>query len=234
MSAVARRPWELGPTGENQGKIEKPKRGAPPKPPRERILDAASELFYRHGIRAVGVDAIAEAADTNKMTLYRHFPSKDELIAECLREHAHEVDSYWDELSSRYAGDAEGEIKAWLEAVASCVTDVGERGCVMANASVELPEKDHPARAVIESFKRGTRERLVTLFRAAGLLEPEGLADEVFLLIEGARINMQSLGSDGPASRLVRMIEALIQSHRPQMPAEATAATSESPTREQR
>src|SRR4051794_23052390 len=222
MSAVARRPWELGPTGESQGKPEKPKRGAPPKPPRQRILDAAAELFYRHGIRAVGVDAIAEAADTNKMTLYRHFPSKDELIAECLREHAHEVDAYWDELSSRYAGDAQGEIRAWLDAVASCVTDVGERGCVMANASVELPDKDHPARVVIEAFKRGTRARLVTLFRAAGLLDPEGLADEVFLLIEGARINMQSLGSDGPARRLVRMIEALIESHRPKMPAGGT------------
>lgn len=222
MSAVARRPWE-GQPEKSQGEAEKPKRGAPPKPPRERILEAASDLFYRHGIRAVGVDAIAEAAETNKMTLYRHFPSKDELVAECLREHAHEVDVYWDALASNYAGDPEGEIRAWLDAVSSCVTDAGERGCVMANASVELPEKDHPARAVIESFKRGTRDRLVTLFRAAGLLEPEVLADEVFLLIEGARINMQSLGSDGPARRLVRMIETLIESHRPTMPAAAAA-----------
>ncbi len=223
MSAVARRPWE-GQSG--QGETEKPKRGEQ-KPPRERILDAAAELFYRHGIRAVGVDAIAEAADTNKMTLYRHFASKDELVAECLREHAHEVDHYWDELSARYAGDPEGEIRGWLEAVASCVTDAGERGCVMANASVELPEKDHPARAVIEAHKRSARERLVTLFRAAGLLEPQGLADEVFLLIEGARINMQSLGSHGPAARLVRMIEALIESHRPKMPAAAAANPAE-------
>jgi AcrR family transcriptional regulator len=169
----------------------------------------------------VGVEAIAEAAGTNKMTLYRHFPSKDELIAECLREHAHEVDTYWDALAADFAGNPEGEIRAWLDAVATCVTDVGERGCVMANASVELPEKDHPARAVIESFKRGTRDRLVTLFRAAGLLDPEVLADEVFLLIEGARINMQSLGSEGPAKRLVRMIEAMLESHRPLMTADA-------------
>jgi len=54
-------------------------------PPRERILATAVELFYRHGIRAVGVDSIAEAAGTNKMTLYRHFTSKDELVAEYLR-----------------------------------------------------------------------------------------------------------------------------------------------------
>jgi AcrR family transcriptional regulator len=227
MSAVARRPWELGPTSKGQGEIEKPKRGAPAKPPRERILEAAAELFYRHGIRAVGVDAIAEAADTNKMTLYRHFPSKDELIAECLREHAREVDFYWDALTAQYAGDPDGEIRAWLEAVATCVTDVGERGCVIANAAVELPEKDHPARAVIEAHKRSARDRLMTLFRAAGLIEPESLADEVFLLIEGARINMQSLGSEGPASRLVRMIEALIESHRPKLPAGVKTAAPE-------
>ena len=232
MSAVARRPWEghpeKSPTDGGQGEALKPKRAAPAKPPRERILEAASELFYRHGIRAVGVEAIAEAAGTNKMTLYRHFASKDELVAECLRGHAQEVDVYWDALAVDFAGNPEGEIRAWLDAVAACVTDEGERGCVMANASVELPEKDHPARAVIESFKQGTRDRLVTLFRAAGLTEPEVLADEVFLLIEGARINMQSLGSDGPARRLVRMIEALIESHRPVLPAGAAAATPES------
>ena len=61
-------------------------------PPRERILAAAAELFYRHGVRAVGVDAIAEAAGTNKMTLYRHFPSKDELVAEYLRQEAHKAE----------------------------------------------------------------------------------------------------------------------------------------------
>src|ERR1700742_2767902 len=102
MSAVARRPWEKGHPIHGSGEIEKPKRGAPPKPPRERILEAASELFYRHGIRAVGVDAIAKAADTNKMTLYRHFPSKDELVAECLREHMREVDFYWDALTEAH------------------------------------------------------------------------------------------------------------------------------------
>ena len=62
-------------------------------PPRERILAVARELFYRRGIHAVGVDAIAEAASTNKMTLYRHFSSKDELVAACLRELVAEVES---------------------------------------------------------------------------------------------------------------------------------------------
>src|SRR5260370_16338857 len=84
------------------------------RPPRERILEAARELFYRRGIHAVGVDAIAEAAATNKMTLYRHFASKDLLIAECLRRLAAEFDATWDENAKAYAGDPSAQLLAWL------------------------------------------------------------------------------------------------------------------------
>ena len=70
--------------------------------PRQRLLAAAGDLFYRHGIRAVGVEAIAEAAGTNKMTLYRHFPSKDELVAEYLRQSAKCADACWDKFAQDY------------------------------------------------------------------------------------------------------------------------------------
>src|ERR1700726_2470510 len=73
-------------------------------PPRERILAAARELFYRRGIHAVGVDAIAEAAGTNKMTLYRHFTSKDVLVAACLSELTQEFDAAWEPADSRSTG----------------------------------------------------------------------------------------------------------------------------------
>jgi AcrR family transcriptional regulator len=183
-------------------------------PPRIRILTAACDLFYHHGIHAVSMDAIAEAAATNKMTVYRHFPSKDVLVAEYLRKLAQEADAHWDEIAKQCAGDPQMEIRTWLAQVSECVTSVDERGCALANAAVELPDKGPPARAVIDEFKKGHRLRLVKLFGDARLRDPEGLADEVFLLIEGARMNIQSLGLEGPASRLVRMIEALIDSHR--------------------
>jgi hypothetical protein len=86
-------------------------------------------------------------------------------------------------------------------------------GCALANAALELREKDHPARKVVEAVKGAQRERLVQLCRAAKLDEPEFLADELFLLLEGARVSAQSVGRDGPASRLVRMGEAIIASH---------------------
>jgi AcrR family transcriptional regulator len=184
-------------------------------PPRARILAAASDLFYRHGIRAVGVDAIAAAAGTNKMTLYRHFASKDELVAEYLRETAKLADTCWDRFAHAYPGDARAQLRAWLVEMADHVANADERGCPLANAAVELPEKDHPARRVIEEFKVAQRVRLVQLCRGAGLSEPDMLADELYLLLEGARVTAQSVGADGLGARLVRMGEAMIAAHPP-------------------
>src|SRR4051812_42303163 len=184
-------------------------------PPRERILGAASELFYRHGIRAVGVDAIAEAAGTNKMTLYRHFTSKDELVAEYLRQSAKLADTCWERFSEAHPGDARAQLRAWLAEMAEHAASSDERGCPLANAAVELPEKNHPARRVIEEFKVAQRARLIELCRAAGLAEPDMLADELHLLLEGARVTAQSVGTDGLGARLVRMGEAMIAAHSP-------------------
>jgi hypothetical protein len=97
--------------------------------------------------------------------------------------------------------------------MASHVACTDERGCPLANAAVELPEKDHPARRVIEEFKVAQRARLVELSRSAGLSEPDMLADELHLLLEGARVTAQSVGADGLGARLVRTGEAMIAAH---------------------
>jgi len=181
-------------------------------PPRERIVAVARGLFYDRGIRAVGVEEIAAAADTNKMTLYRHFASKDALVAECLRQFAQQANARWDELAAAHRDDPRGELRAWLASMADHVSASNERGCALANAAVELPDKDHPARRVIEEFKIAQRERLARLCQAAGLMQPELAADELFLLLEGARVSAQCTGREGPAARLVRMGEAIIAS----------------------
>jgi AcrR family transcriptional regulator len=186
---------------------------SPALPPRERILAAARELFYRHGVRAVGVEAIAEAAGTNKMTLYRHFSSKDELVAECLRQLGVEVEAGWVELQAEHPGDPRAQLVAWLKRVADRLLDPQDRGCALINAAVELPEKEHPARQVVEAVKAKVRTRITSLCVEAGLSEPEMLADELVLLIEGARVCAQSMGPNGPCGRVVSMGEALIIAH---------------------
>jgi AcrR family transcriptional regulator len=184
--------------------------------PRARILAAAGELFYRHGIRAVGVEAIAEAAGTNKMTLYRHFPSKDVLVAEYLRQFASTADACWDRFVQAHPGDPLGQLLAWLEEMARHLVAPEGRGCALANAAIELPEKDHPARRVIEEYKREQRARLVRMCEEAGLSDAEMLADELHLLLEGARVTAQSVGTEGLAARLLHMGKALIAAHTPQ------------------
>jgi AcrR family transcriptional regulator len=184
-------------------------------PPRERILAAARELFYRRGLHAVGVDAIAEAAGTNKMTLYRHFASKDALIAACLSELTQEFDVAWDVIAAAHAGDPLGQLLAWLRHVCDFKENEAVRGCALANAAVELPDVDHPARRIIREYKTANRERLIGLCRDARLADPERLADQVFLIYEGARVTSQSVGSEGLSARLAEMLEALVADHAP-------------------
>jgi AcrR family transcriptional regulator len=186
-----------------------------PIPPRARILTAARDLFYRHGIHAVGVDAIAAAADTNKMTLYRHFKSKDELVAECLRECGRELESAWTEVEQAHAGNPRGHLLAWLRVIAEYKLGTSERGCAFANAAVELPDYNHPARRVIEEVKTLHRDKIIDLCRKAGLRGPDLLADELFLLCEGARVSIQSVGPGGPAERLAEMFQTLVAAHTP-------------------
>jgi AcrR family transcriptional regulator len=186
---------------------------APLLPPRERILVAARNLFYAEGIRAVSVDEIASAAQTNKMTLYRHFESKDRLITEYLRALAAEAETVWAEVALRWPRDPLKQLRGWIEHMGERLSGTQNRGCPMANAAVELAGRDHPARTVIELHKLRQREHLLQLCRQAGFSEPERLADAIFLVIEGARIDIQSVGARGPGARLVSTAFALLDAH---------------------
>jgi AcrR family transcriptional regulator len=186
--------------------------GAKPRP-RERILEAARNLFYRHGIRAVCVYAIAEAAGTNKMTLYRHFASKDELVAEYLRGLARSAARIWDVLAEKHPNDPRAQLREWVEIMSAHAGDPGMRGCALANAAVELPEKEHPARAVIEECKCEVHRNLARLCQEARLRDPELLADGLFVLQEGALVCAQSFTGKKPNFDLERMGKAMIEAH---------------------
>ncbi len=191
---------------------------------RDRVVDAACSLFYRKGIRAVGVEMIAEEADTTKMSLYRYFPSKDELVAEWLRR-AHEAYlAMWDDLLRPYAGDPRRQLKEIFVRHAEHLAQPEARGCAAANAAVEITDPDHPARKVIEEHKAQVHARLLALCKAIGARDARGLADGLYLLLEGAQTSVQSLGHAGPASSLPRAAEALIAAHDPHPPKRITKA----------
>ncbi len=178
--------------------------------PRERIVSAACTLFRENGIRATGVEAIAEAADTNKMTLYRHFGSKDELICEALKCISDRHSAFWDRLASDFPSDSRRRLLAWVELRAASLVEE-PYGCDISNAAVELKETGHPAHAVIEQVKAAQHRQLTDLCAAAGTRDPELLANSLALLMEGARVSRCVSGPDGPSREFSRACYAVIE-----------------------
>jgi AcrR family transcriptional regulator len=131
---------------------ETPENG-PPRIEKERachrIFNAACDLFYRKGIRAVGVEAIAEKAHATKMSLYRTYPSKDELVAQYLRRESELAWQRWEERLALYAGDPRRQLSIVFSELTCKVNDPNSRGCAMANAAVELTDPNHPGRKII-------------------------------------------------------------------------------------
>jgi len=155
------------------------------RPGAERLLDAASELFYREGIGAVGVDTVSDRAGVSKRTLYNRFGGKDALVAEYLRRRDERWRAYL-----RGVGEGVGEPREKLLAVFGAYGEwlVGEdfRGCAFANAAAEIPDPGHPARVVARRHKEGVEEHLAALAEDAGFDEPGALAERLLILLEGA------------------------------------------------
>lgn len=153
---------------------------------RDRIFEAAKNLFYRYGIRGVSVDAIAAEADTTKVTLYRVFSSKDELIVEVLQEHSKCVFEWWDSVVAPFAGQPRKQLEALFHGIREQLScDEAQRGCPLSNAAVEVVEPDHPAKEVIRKHKLEVNRRLRELCAEMGAKEPQRLGDALTLLISG-------------------------------------------------
>jgi AcrR family transcriptional regulator len=190
------------------------KRKAKPRPVvpvRERILVAAGDLFHKVGIRGVGVEAIAEAAQTNKMTLYRYFDSKDELIAEWVRGMIAHKEEEWKDLTAKHVGDPAGLLQDWSRRTASKLREMEERGSAMGNALAELPDPDHPARRVIQEYKIRSHKRVVRLCKAAGFQNPVLAANLFSMLLEGAHSCVQCTGMRQIGEHLIQLVDLMIE-----------------------
>ncbi|HEY0685743.1 MAG TPA: TetR/AcrR family transcriptional regulator [Steroidobacter sp.] len=177
---------------------------------REKILSMADELFYREGLRAVGVDTLIAESGVAKTTLYRWFPSKDALIAAFLERRNAQFWAQWDRIAAKHKEDPRAELDAQLGWIARYVSGPKYRGCPFINAAAELPDLAHPGREVCIANKQKLSERLLKLCTQARVKEPRLLADQLLLLIDGAFANAQVLGKSGPASLLAAAGKALI------------------------
>jgi AcrR family transcriptional regulator len=183
-------------------------------PLRERILVAAGDLFHKQGIRGVGVEAIAEAAQTNKMTLYRYFASKDELITEWVRGMIAHKEEDWKDLSARFRGDPEAQLQEWSRRIAAKLRAMEERGSALGNAFAELPDPNHPARRVMQEHKLREHKRVVRLCKAAGFPDPAFSANLFTMMLEGAHSCGTCVGMRQIGEHLVQVVNLMVENNR--------------------
>jgi len=184
-----------------------------PKLARERVFKVASDLFYREGIRAVGVETIVKEAGVAKISLYRSFPSKDELIVAYLE---NRNTSYWSKVDKVLAGldgNPTAQLRAFLSYVVDRTTAAGYRGCPFINFRAEFPDSAHAGHEVAKANKREMRARLCQIAEAMEARQPKQLADGLLLLIEGTYAISQTLGGGrgGPGHALIWAAEALVE-----------------------
>jgi AcrR family transcriptional regulator len=170
---------------------------------RDRILETASELFYRRGVRAVGVDLVVEKSGVAKTSLYRHFGTKDDLIAAFLKREDLDFWSTWDRVSQQHPNDALAELDAHFEWIGERVGRENYRGCPQINTAAEFPEADHPARKVAEAHMREMRRRLQTIAEGLAVTAPHRLAGQLAVLINGSFVSMR-LFEPGEATGLLQ------------------------------
>jgi AcrR family transcriptional regulator len=173
----------------------------PPSPARARLLATAHDLFYRHGIRATGIDRVIAAARVTKVTFYRHFRSKDDLIREFLEyRHARWMSWFVDALA-RHGGDA----AAIAPALREWLTQPDFRGCAFINAVAEIPDGGLEVAAIARRHKEDVRRAI------AQVLPPSPrraqIASSLALAFDGAIVRAQMDGDHEQAIAGLRQVE---------------------------
>jgi len=181
---------------------------------RDRILATASDLFYQHGIRAVGVDLVVKKAGVAKTSLYRHFGTKDDLVVAFLQRMDEEFWKTWDEVSQQHPDDGRAELKAQLEWIGERVNQPDYRGCPQLNIAAEYPELGHPARKFAKEHKREMRRRLKNIAEKLKSADPDQLAGQLAVLINGAFVSTPMYKPGEATTLLQRAADALISPRR--------------------
>jgi AcrR family transcriptional regulator len=159
-----------------------------PSPKRDALLDAGRELFGRQGYRAVGIDTLLARAGVAKMTLYKHFGSKEELIAAVLTQVGEEINATLARRLAATPRDGGQPVLAVFDWLADAVRAPDFHGCLFIKAASEYPDPGDLPRQAAVTFKQACRSLLAGLCREAGAPDPERLAGELQLLMEGTLV----------------------------------------------
>ncbi|HZZ12007.1 MAG TPA: TetR/AcrR family transcriptional regulator [Paraburkholderia sp.] len=178
-SATSRRPRSVPTTGPQA---------------QQHLLRAAEELFYREGVRSVGVDAVVERAGVNKMSLYRQFSSKDDLVMAYLERKNAQFFGYVEKSFGKNPGEPARQLQQYFDDLAARASIDDYRGCPFVNVAVEFPDAAHPARQFVFGNKARLMNRLIELATEARADDPVALAHALGLMIEGVYAASQTYG----------------------------------------
>jgi len=181
---------------------------------REQLLVTASRLFFSNGFHAIGVDRIAAESGVTKMTMYKHFPSKDHLIISILERSS---EMYWEWFERTIHGITEPEQQ--LLCIFKTIANQHSRSpqssfCLYQAVAIEYPFPDHIVNQAASRHKKSVVSRLEAICEQSGLKSPDHLARQLFVLMEGFCMTARLFGSDSPPADVVQASQILIQSHR--------------------
>jgi AcrR family transcriptional regulator len=179
--------------------------------PKDKVFQTAARLFYQNGYRAMGVDTLAAESGIGKMTLYRHYPSKDDLIVAYLKDSDKLFWGNFEQLT-KDAPTPREKLLVFFQSLQAYVKTPACYGCPFLNVATEYPETDHPGHQVALEHKQSVRARFRQLAKAAGAKKPDVLADQLFLLMDGAYMASRMFGTKNPAAHLAEAAQTLIDS----------------------
>lgn len=183
---------------------------------RQRLIDAARTRFYRDGFRNVGIDAILTDVGISKTAFYKHFQSKDDLMVGVLDSVDAFLQGAFRAMVREVGGrSAVGQIRSLLDVVQQVIEQEDFHGCIFVNAAMEFPVPHDPAHEAALRHKRALEDFVYELAERAGVIDPEGFAEEFCLVIEGLYVTRSVTGDPGTIAIARRLVECILDRHLP-------------------
>ena len=181
-------------------------------PARDRILSAASRLFYEEGTQNVGIDRIISESGVAKMSLYNHFKSKDALIAAWLEQRDQEWRAFFKAELDAIATTPKERLLGIFDVLQAWFTEPDFRGCAFINSSVELVKTEHPGYQVALEHKQALAETVSALVAEINVESPEDLSEQILLLIEGSIVRAMMM-KQADVAQVAKQAVTILLSH---------------------
>ncbi|USG66141.1 TetR/AcrR family transcriptional regulator [Brevibacillus ruminantium] len=182
---------------------------------KERILQVASDLFYREGIRAVGIDRIIEEAGVAKASFYRNFATKDDLVVAFLERSNRRAFKRIEEARIRYPHEPYKQLQEVFRLLAIRMGEPDFRGCPFMNTTVEFPEGAHPGNHKARECRIGVWRVIKEMALLAGARDPEALAKQLEITFSGAIMTASLYHSKDNGEHFFKVVQLLLDEHIP-------------------